>query len=146
MKGSQVIALLILKLISKQKNMELKKATNHSSTLQTLSLLKLSYSTSTSITIPIQQSRLRPRVQRVKRPREESVKEHTTALYRSNISTNQHAKLRMRQHTEYKKNFVKKHTGKLASYIFDRDVAENYLCSISQGWMDLGQWQENGLT
>lgn len=74
-----------------------------------------------------------------KRLREESVKNHTTALYSSNISMNQYAKLRMRQNTEYKKHPVKKHTGKLASYIFDRDVAENYLESISEGSMDLGE-------
>ena len=45
----------------------------------------------------------------------------------------------MRPHTKYKNHPVKKHTGKLASYIFDSGVAENYLDNISQGSMDLGE-------
>ena len=47
---------LIVKLVPKQKNLDFSKAINHlfQLTLQTFHLLKLSYSTSTSITMPIQ--------------------------------------------------------------------------------------------
>ena len=46
-----------------------------------------------------------------KRLREECVKEHTTSLY---SLMNHCAKLKIRQHTEYKKHPVKMHRGKIS--------------------------------